>query len=73
MMATNEEMEKALVPVEYRDYCAHHFIKWQSCLRKELIHTRCHPQESKWEECEYHEHRRLWRKRDMERVAEFEK
>ena len=55
MIATNKEMEDAMIPVEYRDYCAHHFIKWQQCLRNKFIHTKCHHQEVKWEECEYNE------------------
>ena len=88
MVATNEEMERALVPVSYRDYCAHHFIRWQSCLRKEVWHWRCHQDEVQWEKCEYYEYlciisflsftlvflryKRAFRKRDSERVAAME-
>lgn len=57
MIATNEEMEAARVPVNYRDYCAHHFIKWQNCLRSKFLHWNCHHEELDWEKCEHYEYR----------------
>jgi NADH dehydrogenase (ubiquinone) 1 beta subcomplex subunit 7 len=51
MVATNEEMDAARVPIAYRDYCAHYFIKFQACMRKEFFHWKCHHEELDWENC----------------------
>lgn len=36
MLISNEDLDKYNVPISYRDYCAHHFVKWQECLRSNI-------------------------------------
>lgn len=55
MIATMEEMDAENVPHEYRDYCAHLFIKWQNCMRQKFFHWKCHEEELEMEKCHYRE------------------
>jgi NADH dehydrogenase (ubiquinone) 1 beta subcomplex subunit 7 len=55
MIATNEEMDAAKVPLAYRDYCAHLFIKWQSCMRDKFLHWKCEEEKIAMEKCHHDE------------------
>lgn len=38
MVATQEEMSAAKVPLQFRDYCAHFYIDWLKC-REPRLHN----------------------------------
>merc|ERR1719193_2398542 len=48
-------MVKAMIPLKYRDYCAHHFITYQKCRRSAgpFDVTKCDPEKHEWEHCQY--------------------
>lgn len=56
MQVTQEEMAKARVPVNLRDYCAHLFIPLMHC-RKENYYLpwKCKVEKHAWEECQFQE------------------
>ena len=56
MVATQEEMEAAAVPMDKRDYCAHKYIKLMECHREKFPWaSRCLPVKHEYEHCEYEE------------------
>ncbi|KAF9824838.1 hypothetical protein SFRURICE_018037 [Spodoptera frugiperda] len=36
MVAREEDLVSAKIPVKYRDYCAHHLLEYQSCRYKNM-------------------------------------
>lgn len=34
MKVTTEEMDRAMLPRDHRDYCAHHFMAYKKCIRE---------------------------------------
>ena len=56
MIATEEEMISAKLPLENRDYCAHLAIKFQQC-RKEVWPWawKCAPEKHEYLSCQYEE------------------
>ena len=56
MKVTQEEMAEAKVPLNLRDYCAHHFIPLMKC-RKDNYYLpwRCKKEKHDWDECEFQE------------------
>ena len=56
MIATEEEMKEARIPVAWRDYCAHILIKLNSC-RKETMYRvdKCTELRHEYEKCQYEE------------------
>ena len=56
MIATEDEMIKAMVPLKYRDYCAHHYINYQKCARTRPMidfFNQCGGEKHEWEHCQY--------------------
>ncbi|KAL3867887.1 hypothetical protein ACJMK2_040733 [Sinanodonta woodiana] len=66
MIATEEEMRMADVPMEHRDFCAHLFIKWLKCRRDTF------PQGSKCKH-EKHEHDYCKFEDQVLRMKEYER
>lgn len=56
MIATEEEMISAKLPLENRDYCAHLALKLQQC-RKEVWPWawKCNPEKHEYLSCQYEE------------------
>lgn len=56
MIATEEEMASAKLPLKYRDYCAHLYINYLACKkRKAPFFYRCHHERHEYEQCQYDE------------------
>ncbi|XP_022110399.1 NADH dehydrogenase [ubiquinone] 1 beta subcomplex subunit 7-like isoform X1 [Acanthaster planci] len=54
MVATQEEMMKAQVPLDRRDYCAHLYIAWQRCRRDNFPNVfACKHSKHEYDRCEY--------------------
>lgn len=56
MIATAAELESAMVPRRFRDYCAHKFILFEKCKRDKFPFVyRCHPEKHAMEVCQLDE------------------
>ncbi|OIW06788.1 hypothetical protein TanjilG_11513 [Lupinus angustifolius] len=54
MIATQEEMVEARVPLAYRDQCAHLLIPLNKCRQSEFyLPWKCQNQRHSYEKCEY--------------------
>ncbi|PKA48120.1 NADH dehydrogenase [ubiquinone] 1 beta subcomplex subunit 7 [Apostasia shenzhenica] len=54
MIATQEEMVEARVPIPYRDECAHLLIPLNKCREKEFyLPWKCEVERHSYEKCEY--------------------
>ena len=55
MIATEDEMVKAKVPLKHRDYCAHYYINFLKCNRDRgaLDFWACDHEKHDWEHCQY--------------------
>jgi len=55
MIATEDEMIKAKLPLKYRDYCAHYFISYMKCKRDAgpFGFYSCDHEKHDWEHCQY--------------------
>ncbi|XP_011405773.1 PREDICTED: NADH dehydrogenase [ubiquinone] 1 beta subcomplex subunit 7-like [Amphimedon queenslandica] len=71
MKVTQEEMAEAKVPLNLRDYCAHHFIPLMKC-RKDNYYLpwRCKKEKHAWDECEFQDYLdRVRQKRQQQAAA----
>ncbi|XP_067007993.1 NADH dehydrogenase [ubiquinone] 1 beta subcomplex subunit 7 [Anabrus simplex] len=66
MIATQEEMESAKLPLEDRDYCAHKLLKYRAC-RADVWPWlyKCHHEKHDYLHCEYEDY--------VLRMKEFER
>lgn len=56
MIATQEEMKKNRVPLEWRDYCAHKLIPLNKCRYENcFMPWRCEGERHAYEKCQYDE------------------
>ena len=54
MIATQEDMVEARVPIPYRDQCAHLLIPLNKCRQAELyLPWKCENERHSYEKCEY--------------------
>ncbi|XP_073032406.1 NADH dehydrogenase [ubiquinone] 1 beta subcomplex subunit 7 [Primulina eburnea] len=54
MIATQEEMAEAKVPIPYRDQCAHLLIPLNKCRHAEFfLPWKCETERHSYEKCEY--------------------
>ncbi|KAK4841511.1 hypothetical protein QYF36_005678 [Acer negundo] len=54
MIATQEEMVEARVPIPYRDHCAHLLIPLNKCRQAEFyLPWKCENERHSYEKCEY--------------------
>uniref|UniRef100_A0A8C8RII7 NADH dehydrogenase [ubiquinone] 1 beta subcomplex subunit 7 n=1 Tax=Pelusios castaneus TaxID=367368 RepID=A0A8C8RII7_9SAUR len=66
MVATQQQMNDAMVPLQLRDYCAHHYIKLLKCRRENTPNfLACLPARHDWEYCEHRDY--------VMRMKEFER
>ena len=60
MVATEDQLQRAKIPVAYRDYCSHLLIALNDCRLKEYwMPWKCEHERHSYEMCEYEE----WKKR----------
>ncbi|MGH0135441.1 UNVERIFIED_CONTAM: hypothetical protein FKN15_008050 [Acipenser sinensis] len=56
MVATQEQMNAAQLPIEQRDYCAHHLLKLMKCKRDNWPNfLACKHERHDWDYCEHQE------------------
>ncbi|MBN3272524.1 NDUB7 dehydrogenase, partial [Polyodon spathula] len=56
MVATQEQMNQAQLPIEQRDYCAHHLLKLMKCKRDNWPNfLACKHERHDWDYCEHQE------------------
>ena len=56
MVATQAEMAEALLPLHWRDYCAHLLIPLNACRRDTLgVPWKCGHERHAYEQCQYNE------------------
>ncbi|XP_070563178.1 NADH dehydrogenase [ubiquinone] 1 beta subcomplex subunit 7-like [Ptychodera flava] len=66
MVATQEEMNKARVPLEKRDYCAHLYMALMKCRRDTYPwFNNCKHEKHEYEQCEYDDY--VMRMKEYER------
>ena len=66
MVATQEQMNLAMLPVEQRDYCAHHLLKLLKCKRDTFPNfLACKHERHDWDYCEHQDY--VMRMREYER------
>lgn len=57
MIATEEEMYAAKIPLKNRDYCAHYLLKFQKCRKDKFPWVyRCHHEKHEYLHCLYEEY-----------------
>ncbi|XP_078513432.1 NADH dehydrogenase [ubiquinone] 1 beta subcomplex subunit 7 [Lissotriton helveticus] len=66
MIATQAEMDAAQLPLEQRDYCAHHLIKLMKCKRDTWPNfLACKHERHAWDYCEHQDY--VMRMKEYER------
>ena len=66
MIATEEEMNSAKVPLRYRDYCAHKYIDFKACIKNNMpFYWRCKHARHEYMECQFQD--------DVLRMKEWER
>ncbi|XP_063989135.1 NADH dehydrogenase [ubiquinone] 1 beta subcomplex subunit 7 [Diachasmimorpha longicaudata] len=57
MVATQQEMRAARLEPEYRDYCAHHYLKMELCRRENFPWVvKCGAEKHAWDVCAYEDY-----------------
>ncbi|KAI1884325.1 hypothetical protein AGOR_G00225260 [Albula goreensis] len=66
MVATQDQMELARLPVVQRDYCAHHLLKLMKCKRDNWPNfLACKHERHDWDYCQHHDY--IMRMKEFER------
>ncbi|XP_058609703.1 NADH dehydrogenase [ubiquinone] 1 beta subcomplex subunit 7 [Onychostoma macrolepis] len=66
MVATQDQMNLAMLPVEQRDYCAHYLLKLLKCKRDNFPNfLACKHERHDWDNCEHQDY--------VMRMKEFER
>ncbi|XP_051763011.1 NADH dehydrogenase [ubiquinone] 1 beta subcomplex subunit 7 [Ctenopharyngodon idella] len=66
MVATQEQMNLAMLPVEQRDYCAHYLLKLMKCKRDNFPNfLACKHERHDWDYCEHQDY--VMRMKEYER------
>ncbi|XP_051558733.1 NADH dehydrogenase [ubiquinone] 1 beta subcomplex subunit 7-like [Myxocyprinus asiaticus] len=66
MVATQEQMNMAMLPVEQRDYCAHHLLKLMKCKRDNFPNfLACKHERHDWDYCQHQDY--VMRMKEYER------
>ena len=67
MIATQQEMMDAKVPLQYRDWCAHLYIPLKKCrIETRFMPWKCKHERHEWDECQVADYYR--RIRDKHRL-----
>ncbi|KAL6481988.1 hypothetical protein MHYP_G00100680 [Metynnis hypsauchen] len=65
-VASQEQMNLAMLPVEQRDYCAHHLLKLMKCKRDNFPNfLACRHERHDWDYCEHQDY--VMRMKEYER------
>lgn len=71
MIATQEEMMNAKVPLRFRDYCAHLYIPLMECRYNTYkMPWKCKEEKHEWEECEMADFYRRMRDKHRETLKQ---
>ncbi|XP_069821212.1 NADH dehydrogenase [ubiquinone] 1 beta subcomplex subunit 7 [Dendropsophus ebraccatus] len=75
MVATQEQMNMAQLPLKQRDYCAHHLIKYMKCKRDMWPNIfGCKHDRHEWEYCQHEDYVQRMKQYERERrLAERKK
>ncbi|XP_051993901.1 NADH dehydrogenase [ubiquinone] 1 beta subcomplex subunit 7-like [Xyrauchen texanus] len=66
MVATQEQMNMAMLPVQQRDYCAHHLLKLMKCKRDNFPNfVACKHERHDWDYCQHQDY--VMRMKEYER------
>ncbi|NXP74726.1 NDUB7 dehydrogenase, partial [Ramphastos sulfuratus] len=66
MVASAEQLAEARVPLEQRDFCAHHLLRLLRCRRDAFpLPWLCHELRHHWDSCQHHDY--------VMRMKEFER
>jgi hypothetical protein len=56
MVATVEEMDAAKIPPKKRDYCAHYYMRFVACKKRNFgFQYRCGHEKHDWDHCQFDE------------------
>ncbi|XP_072278425.1 NADH dehydrogenase [ubiquinone] 1 beta subcomplex subunit 7 [Pyxicephalus adspersus] len=68
MVATQEQMNLAQLPLAQRDYCAHHLIKYMKCKRDMYPNIfSCKHERHEWEYCQHEDYVQRMKQYERER------
>ncbi|XP_061685996.1 NADH dehydrogenase [ubiquinone] 1 beta subcomplex subunit 7 [Syngnathoides biaculeatus] len=74
MIATQEQMNLALLPLEQRDYCAHHLLKLMKCKRDNWPNfLACKHERHDWDYCEHQDYVMRMKEYERERRLQLRK
>ncbi|XP_068607403.1 NADH dehydrogenase [ubiquinone] 1 beta subcomplex subunit 7 [Brachionichthys hirsutus] len=72
MVATQEQMHLARLPLEQRDYCAQYLLKFMKCKRDNWPNfLACKPERHSWDYCEHKDY--VMRMKEYERERRLQK
>merc|ERR1719427_957719 len=74
MVATQEQMNRAMMNVEQRDYCAHHLLKLMKCKRDYFPNfMACQDERHAWDNCEHEDYVMRMKEYERERRLQLRK
>ncbi|KAL1005566.1 hypothetical protein UPYG_G00060750 [Umbra pygmaea] len=74
MVATQDQMNLAQVPVVQRDYCAHHLLKLMKCKRDNFPNfMACKHERHDWDYCEHQDYVMRMKEYERERRLQMRK
>ncbi|XP_074544528.1 NADH dehydrogenase [ubiquinone] 1 beta subcomplex subunit 7 [Halichoeres trimaculatus] len=74
MIATQEQMNLAQVPLEQRDYCAHYLIKLMKCKRDSYPNViACKKERHDWDYCQHQDYVMRMKEYERERRLQLRK
>uniref|UniRef100_A0A3P8R3P3 NADH dehydrogenase [ubiquinone] 1 beta subcomplex subunit 7 n=1 Tax=Astatotilapia calliptera TaxID=8154 RepID=A0A3P8R3P3_ASTCA len=74
MIATQEQMNLAQLPVEQRDYCAHYLLKLMKCKRDNWPNfLACKHERHDWDYCEHQDYVMRMKEYERERRLQLRK
>ncbi|KAJ3613945.1 hypothetical protein NHX12_017523 [Muraenolepis orangiensis] len=74
MVATQEQMCAARLPLEQRDYCAHHLLRFMKCKRDHWPNLlACSNQKHDWDLCEHQDYVMRMKEYERERRLQLRK
>lgn len=57
IVATREELDRANIPLDRRDYCVDFYLKFLRCRKEHFprVNSGCHHEKHDYDNCEYEE------------------
>lgn len=58
IQATREELDRANIPLDRRDYCVDYFLKFLRCREQKYprVNSGCHHEKHEYDQCEYEDY-----------------